>query len=73
MKRKIIKIDETKCNGCGYCINACYKGALAIINGKAKLMHEDHCDGLGGCLPACPKGAISFTEKDSTDIESRAL
>ena len=54
MKRKIIKIDEEKCNGCGACANACHEGAIEMVNGKAKLTREDYCDGLGDCLPACP-------------------
>jgi len=59
---KAIVIDEFKCNGCGLCVEACHEGALAIVNGKAKLVREDFCDGMGDCLPACPRGAISFME-----------
>ncbi|MCL2509493.1 MAG: 4Fe-4S binding protein [Methanomassiliicoccaceae archaeon] len=59
---KGIVIDEFKCDGCGLCVEACHEGALAIVNGKAKLVREDFCDGLGDCLPACPRGAISFIE-----------
>jgi ferredoxin len=59
---KAIVIDEFKCDGCGLCVEACHEGALAIVNGKAKMIREDFCDGLGDCLPACPRGAISFIE-----------
>ena len=65
MKRKIIKIDEVKCDGCGLCAEACHEGAIGIVNGKAKLLREDYCDGLGDCLPACPTGAISFEEREA--------
>ena len=61
MIRQMIQIDEALCNGCGACANACHEGALAIVNGKAKLMRDDYCDGLGNCLPACPTGAITFS------------
>ena len=59
---KSIVIDESKCDGCGLCVAACHEGALAIVNGKAKMVREDYCDGLGDCLPACPQGAISFAD-----------
>lgn len=65
MIRKIIKIDESKCNGCGACATACHEGAIEIINGKAKLTREDYCDGLGDCLPSCPTDAISFEEREA--------
>jgi Fe-S-cluster-containing hydrogenase component 2 len=65
MIRKIIKIDEEKCNGCGLCANACKEGAIAMINNKAKLVRDDYCDGLGNCLPVCPTGAISFEEREA--------
>ena len=60
MKRRIIAIDREQCNGCGACAAACHEGAIAMVDGKAKLMRDDYCDGLGDCLPACPTGAISF-------------
>ena len=65
MIRKIIKIDEEKCNGCGKCAAACHEGAIEMVNGKAKLTREDYCDGLGDCLPACPVDAISFEEREA--------
>ena len=65
MIRKIIKIDEDKCNGCGLCASACHEGAIAIVNKKAKLLRDDYCDGLGNCLPVCPTGAISFEEREA--------
>ncbi len=65
MIRKIIKIDEEKCNGCGVCADACHEGAIGIVDGKAKLLREDYCDGLGDCLPACPTGAITFEEREA--------
>ena len=69
MKRKIIKIDEEKCNGCGLCANACHEGAIGMVNGKAKLLRDDYCDGLGNCLPVCPTGAISFEEREAAAYE----
>lgn len=72
MMRKIIHIDEEKCNGCSACADACHEGAIAIVNGKAKLMREDYCDGLGDCLPACPTGAITFTEREAKAYDKAA-
>ena len=65
MLRKIIKIDEEKCNGCGLCVPACHEGAIEIIDGKARLVREHFCDGLGDCLPSCPADAISFEEREA--------
>lgn len=65
MIRKIIKIDNEKCTGCGICADACHEGAIGIIDGKARLLREDYCDGLGDCLPACPENAISFEEREA--------
>ncbi len=73
MIRKIIKIDEEKCNGCGACVTACHEGAIEMINGKAKLTREDYCDGLGDCLPACPTDAISFEEREAPAYNEAAV
>jgi len=64
-KRKIVKIDEERCTGCGLCIPNCAEGALKIINGKAALVKEIYCDGLGACLGHCPEGAITIEERES--------
>lgn len=73
MIRKIIKIDEEKCNGCGACAAACHEGAIEIIDGKAKVTREDYCDGLGDCLPACPTNAISFEEREAPAYNEAAV
>lgn len=71
--RKIIKIDENKCNGCGACAAACHEGAIEMIGGKAVLTREDYCDGLGDCLPECPTGAISFEEREAPAYDEAAV
>ena len=73
MIRKIIKIDEDKCNGCGACAVACHEGAIEMVNGKAKLTREDYCDGLGDCLPACPVDAISFEQREAPAYDEEAV
>ena len=73
MKRRIIHIDEDKCTGCGACAEACHEGAIAMVNGKAKLMREDYCDGLGDCLPACPADAIHFEEREAPAYDEAAV
>lgn len=73
MIRKIIEINEEKCNGCGACATACHEGAIGMVNGKAKLLRDDYCDGLGDCLPACPTGAISFVEREAAAYDEAAV
>ena len=73
MIRKIIQIDEEKCNGCGACAEACHEGAIGMVNGKAKLLRDDYCDGLGDCLPTCPTGAISFVKREAAAYDEKAV
>lgn len=73
MVRRVIQIDEEKCNGCGICAEACHEGAIGIVDGKAKLLRDDYCDGLGDCLPNCPVGAISFIEREAAAYDEAAV
>ena len=73
MIRRIITIDEAKCNGCGLCAKACHEGAIGMVDGVAKLLREDYCDGLGDCLPACPMDAISFEEREAPAYNEAAV
>lgn len=73
MIRRIIEIDQDKCNGCGLCAAACHEGAIGMVNGKATLLRDDYCDGLGNCLPACPTGAITFVEREAAAYDKAAV
>ena len=73
MLRKIITIDQEKCNGCGLCAQACHEQAIGMVDGKAALLRDDYCDGLGDCLPACPTGAITFVEREAAAYDEAAV
>jgi len=73
MIRKIVKIDEEKCTGCGLCASACHENAIVMENGKAHLLRDDFCDGFGDCLPACPAGAISIDERECAEYDPQAV
>ena len=73
MKRRVIHIDQDKCNGCGACASACHEGAIGMVNGKARLMRDDYCDGLGDCLPASPTNAITFVKREAAPYDEAAV
>ena len=73
MIRRVIEIDQEKCNGCGLCAQACHEGAIGMVDGKAQLLRDDYCDGLGDCLPVCPTGAITFVEREAAAYDEAAV
>ena len=73
MIRKIVSIDEEKCTGCGLCAQACHEGAIAMVDGKARLVRDDYCDGMGDCLPHCPADAIRITEREAVAYDEEAV
>ncbi|MCL1836895.1 MAG: 4Fe-4S binding protein [Treponema sp.] len=73
MVRNIIRIDESKCTGCGMCVTACHEGAIGMVDGKAKLLRDDYCDGLGNCLPVCPAEAIAFEVREAAAFDEDAV
>lgn len=73
MVRRIIHINQEKCNGCGLCAEACHEGAIGMVDGKATLLRDDYCDGLGDCLPTCPTGAITFVEREAAAYDEAAV
>src|SRR5512135_2165288 len=73
INRKIIQIDEDKCNGCGVCVPSCAEGAIQVVDGKARLIAEKYCDGLGACLKECPQDALHVIERDAEDFDEKAV